>query len=551
MRNFSALFLLLLHLPLLSADSVTVEADGVVSKLGMSPQLQRYHALRTALETQERASASQAVLLAQAADAASLVKRYDEALTYRRRLLSLQLAQPASLTVATLIESYASIAQELQHVGLYEDALTILTKAQNASRVPLDPGTLSILAHFRASVLDCLGRPAAALQTWLQGMQLRRQARERKEGAGQAASSSASSPSSSSALAPLLGSAHSSLDSLLESPSERLTLLDLLRKVLHDAHARDAGEPISRPGEGEEQEVQALAALPQPAVLAEERHQVTSLLAAGPWAHPLQLPKTFLPGLTSRPWHSMEAGREGAYPHLAPVAQLLREATRALRAEYKSLSKRHKLYRETECIHTAPPPPHPSTTPRGAAAVGKWEQAGGWYWYATNGYWTEQDADGCARDTPAACALLARIAALAIPGLVVHRAGYSAVGGKAHLRPHCGHTNAQLKMHLGLIVPVREAEAGGGPPPPCATLRVGDRSERGNTRAWGQGEVLFFDDSWEHEVVNTCPALRVVFQLVIAHPDLHATDSTALLTGQARPGGALPAPPMQGQAIGH
>ena len=32
--------------------------------------------------------------------------------------------------------------------------------------------------------------------------------------------------------------------------------------------------------------------------------------------------------------------------------------------------------------------------------------------------------------------------------------------------------------------------------------------------------MLHFDDSYEHEVWNQCSEERVVFQLVLAHPDL-------------------------------
>jgi beta-hydroxylase len=67
----------------------------------------------------------------------------------------------------------------------------------------------------------------------------------------------------------------------------------------------------------------------------------------------------------------------------------------------------------------------------------------------------------------------------------------------------------QLKFHLGLIVP--QAPDG----KPCATMRVGNE-----TRAWRAGKVLFFDDSWEHEVWNRCQAERAIFQLVFVHPDL-------------------------------
>lgn len=40
------------------------------------------------------------------------------------------------------------------------------------------------------------------------------------------------------------------------------------------------------------------------------------------------------------------------------------------------------------------------------------------------------------------------------------------------------------------------------------------------TKTWEDGSVLFFDDSFEHEVFNHCDQERVIFQLVFAHPDL-------------------------------
>ena len=35
-------------------------------------------------------------------------------------------------------------------------------------------------------------------------------------------------------------------------------------------------------------------------------------------------------------------------------------------------------------------------------------------------------------------------------------------------------------------------------------------------------ETVLFDDSWEHEVHNECSSERVVFQVVIRHPELHS-----------------------------
>ena len=76
-------------------------------------------------------------------------------------------------------------------------------------------------------------------------------------------------------------------------------------------------------------------------------------------------------------------------------------------------------------------------------------------------------------------------------------------------------------------------------PVACAHMRVDTE-----TRTWRAGKVLFFDDSFEHEVWNDCDdgttvtdhndtagytnldqdgrslASRAIFQLVIAHPEL-------------------------------
>lgn len=40
------------------------------------------------------------------------------------------------------------------------------------------------------------------------------------------------------------------------------------------------------------------------------------------------------------------------------------------------------------------------------------------------------------------------------------------------------------------------------------------------TRGWAEGAVIYFDDSFEHEVRNNCASERVVFQVVFVHPDL-------------------------------
>ena len=89
------------------------------------------------------------------------------------------------------------------------------------------------------------------------------------------------------------------------------------------------------------------------------------------------------------------------------------------------------------------------------------------------------------------------------------RAGYSAVDAQTWIRPHFGSSNAALKIHLGLRVDSSD----------CAKMRVGTE-----WRGWTEGEVVLFDDSFEHEVSNDCSSERVVFQVVIRHPDLQWED---------------------------
>jgi aspartyl/asparaginyl beta-hydroxylase (cupin superfamily) len=135
--------------------------------------------------------------------------------------------------------------------------------------------------------------------------------------------------------------------------------------------------------------------------------------------------------------------------------------------------------------------------------------------------------------TPAGCALvdtLRRIQTMDNErgrGVQVVRAGFSILEAGGHIRAHCGATNTVLKMHLGVVVPsisaaadtdgdssnIRTTSAIGARDANCAVMRVGRK-----TKAWAEGAVLFFDDSFEHEVWNRCATPRVIFQIVIQHP---------------------------------
>ena len=71
-----------------------------------------------------------------------------------------------------------------------------------------------------------------------------------------------------------------------------------------------------------------------------------------------------------------------------------------------------------------------------------------------------------------------------IPGL--QNAWFSILAPGYHVPPHRGPTRAVVRCHLGLEVPK---------PPEACWLRVADQR-----RHWVEGECLFFDDTFEHEV---------------------------------------------------
>jgi aspartyl/asparaginyl beta-hydroxylase (cupin superfamily) len=80
-----------------------------------------------------------------------------------------------------------------------------------------------------------------------------------------------------------------------------------------------------------------------------------------------------------------------------------------------------------------------------------------------------------------------------------------------HIRPHHGMLNTRLICHLPLIAPEG-----------CA-LRVG-----AETRAWRAGEMLIFDDSFEHEAWNRGTETRIVLLFEVWRSELTADERAAL-----------------------
>lgn len=80
---------------------------------------------------------------------------------------------------------------------------------------------------------------------------------------------------------------------------------------------------------------------------------------------------------------------------------------------------------------------------------------------------------------------------------------FSFMKPNTHIRPHRGFTHLVLRCHLPLLVPHPEL---------CA-IRVGTE-----TVHWKEGELIIFDDSFEHEAFNNSNKDRVVLMFDIPNP---------------------------------
>lgn len=111
-------------------------------------------------------------------------------------------------------------------------------------------------------------------------------------------------------------------------------------------------------------------------------------------------------------------------------------------------------------------------------------------------------ADGMDSLCPAALAALERAPQPVIPGRAP-LALFSRLTPGTHIQPHHGMLNTRLICHLPLVVPEG-----------CA-LRVGPE-----TRNWREGELLIFDDSFEHEAWNRGASDRTILLFEIWRPDI-------------------------------
>jgi hypothetical protein len=207
----------------------------------------------------------------------------------------------------------------------------------------------------------------------------------------------------------------------------------------------------------------------------------------GVWDNVLQRDRDHVPGLRAHPLHDPAEFWFVAY---------LEERFAEIQGEIRRV------------IDAPTDPVQPTVEDGWLLHSGSWEQA----YLFREGQWQE---DVC-RHFPLTRAILAEIPEITTfsPGVIL----VSRLSPGTHIMPHCGSTNAILRIHLPITVPDN------------VWLRVADQTMR-----WEEGRCLIFDDSFEHEVRHNGTADRVVLIFDMAHPDLDQGHRQRLLDNRPSP----------------
>jgi aspartate beta-hydroxylase len=206
----------------------------------------------------------------------------------------------------------------------------------------------------------------------------------------------------------------------------------------------------------------------------------------GIWTHELQRARDHVPGLEARPLHD---------PGEFWFTGYLEERFPEIRAEILGV------------LDTSADPVRPTLEDGWLTRSGEWRQAH----LFRDGAWQREV---CAR-FPLTTTILSEIPEVTTlsPGVIM----ISRLTPGTRIMPHCGSTNAVLRVHLPIVVP------------PGVFIRVADR-----VLTWTEGRCLVFDDSFEHEVWHEGSQDRMVLILDVPHPQLDERQRAGLL--RRRPG---------------
>ncbi|MHA4836742.1 aspartyl/asparaginyl beta-hydroxylase domain-containing protein [Sphingopyxis sp. MSC1_008] len=204
----------------------------------------------------------------------------------------------------------------------------------------------------------------------------------------------------------------------------------------------------------------------------------------------LQQPSMFyFPGLAQRPFFDRTD---------FDWVPAIEAATGAIRAELQAMieSSSDRFGPYVTASPDRPPPNNP--------LLDKPDWGAAWLW--KDGVVAEGMDELC----PATLAALELAPRPVIPGRAPI-ALFSRLTPGTHIQPHHGLLNTRLICHLPLIVPDG-----------CG-IRVG-----AETRAWREGEMLIFDDSFEHEAWNRGASDRTILLFEIWRPDIDAEEREQL-----------------------
>lgn len=229
----------------------------------------------------------------------------------------------------------------------------------------------------------------------------------------------------------------------------------------------------------------------------EARNVATRAIAQGVhWVNPWQRPPIFTRGLISKAW----------WDHSDfPWADELEAATPTIKAEMQRLVSAKGSRVAFGLAGGVPGSWTRVGDARAQSDASIIAPGGEWREFVIYGAESQGKDPDVATFLPRTCELLERL----LPGAVsMARIGageiiFSALAPGTRLLPHCASSNVRLTCHLGLQCPSG------------ARLRVG--SEWGS---WQEGKTIFFDDSYEHEVVHEGSSARIVLLVRFWHPEL-------------------------------
>jgi aspartate beta-hydroxylase len=209
-------------------------------------------------------------------------------------------------------------------------------------------------------------------------------------------------------------------------------------------------------------------------------------------ADPRQRPRFFyFPGLPEGPYHN---------PSLQPWAQSLREAYPAIRGEALARAGENASLSDYLDIKSGD---SIEQYLRGADVHPAWEA---FFFYRRGRRFDENHARCPLTSHVLESIELCRIADHA-PEIC-----YSVLRPGTHILPHFGVTNTRVVLHLPLLVPEN-----------CALHVIGNEPH-----AWKEGELVMFDDTYEHEAWNRSAATRIVLLMDCWNPYLTTVEKQAL-----------------------